>query len=95
MNKLTEFQAQVVEVAVNKLFMDDFFSILTFDKIKDLVGVRVNRKDYKVLECLHCVYWRNMPKPFEKLVQEKIRELLLIPSVEINAEHKPRFAFWR
>ena len=98
MSNLTNFQAQVAEIAIEQLFIKDYFSICDFDKIVDLIGIKVNKKDRATLYCLHCVDWKSMPESLRILVKEKIREMLIIPLTETtegNKGNKFCFSFWR
>ena len=98
MSTLNNFQVQVAEIAIEQLFIKPYFSICDFDKIVDLIGVKVDKKDRQTLYCLHCVDWKDMPESLRILIKEKIREMLIIPLMEKTEGDKVNkfcFAFWR
>jgi len=67
----------VAQVALNKLFEDNHFSICKLNDVMDLLGKgRRNSKIYKQLHTLHCVHYEDMPDDLKNQIPYMVNELL-------------------
>ena len=74
---MSAFDQAVLETALTKLFSDSHFSICQVDKIGALVGVNPQQHpNYKRLQALHCVDYRDMPQAVLEQLQQKVVECL-------------------
>jgi len=66
----------VLEVALNHLFTEKYFSVCTLDKILDVAEVSRKSAAYKLLSALHCVHYDQMTREVREALPHLVREAL-------------------
>jgi len=68
---MTEFEAQTIVLALQKMFDDGYFDICVVDKCLKLARSVPPAADYNVLCALHCVHWNKMESGFRTEVMKR------------------------
>ncbi len=66
----------IAQVAINKLFTDNYFSVCKLNDVMDMLGKgRRNSKIYKQLHALHCVHYADMSEELRNQIPYMVNEL--------------------
>jgi hypothetical protein len=79
------FQDKAVKTALKDMFKSTgFFSICTIDKCCEILNVIPDKKEYDLLNVLHCIHWNKMEPDFREEVFLRTLNLFRNKGFELN-----------
>ncbi|WQZ00149.1 hypothetical protein vBValCWD615_6 [Vibrio phage vB_ValC_WD615] len=77
---------------VNMITKKDYFDICTLDKILRNLGIQAQcGQSYAILDSLHCLYYKDMPKELRRSIPELIQNVVGIDAEYYESEPEPEY----